>query len=147
MKKFLVVSIMVLILVSACGPKPVPVVSQNGIEVYAPTARAVNASETTAAYMLVKNTGSEPDMLLTAACDTANMVEVMNTQMEGDMMSMSETKGIEIPAGASVELKSGSYHIMLMDLKEDLKAGGTVSVTLVFEKAGTIVVEVPVTAP
>ena len=90
MKKLLVVSIMVLILVSACGPKPVPVVSQNGIEVYTPTARAVNASETTAAYMLVKNTGSEPDVLLNAACDTANMVEVMNTQMEGDMMSMGE---------------------------------------------------------
>jgi copper(I)-binding protein len=97
--------------------------------------------------MLVKNTGSESDILLTAACDIANMVEVMNTHMEGDVMSMGEVEGIEIPAGASVELRSGSYHIMLMDLKENLTAGGTVSVTLVFEKAGAIVVEVPVTAP
>lgn len=147
MKKFLVVPIMVLILISACGPAPVPVVSQNGIEVYTPTARAVNSGETTAAYMLVKNTGSESDILLTATCETASMVEVMNTHMEGDMMSMGEVEGIEIPAGASVELRSGSYHIMLMDLKENLAAGGTVSVTLVFEKAGAIVVEVPVTAP
>lgn len=147
MSRFLVVSLVVVLLLSACGPAPVPVVSQNGIEVYAPAARAVNTSETTAAYMTIKNTGSETDTLVSAACDVANMVQVMNTHMDGDMMSMSDVEGIEIPAGRSIELSSGGYHIMLMDLKEDLKDGGSVSVALVFEKAGTIIVDVPVTAP
>ena len=49
---------------------------------------------------------------------------------------------LEIPAGGSVELKPGSYHIMLIGLKQDLKAGDTIEITLTFEKAG----EVKVTA-
>jgi copper(I)-binding protein len=51
-----------------------------------------------------------------------------------------------MPAGSTVELKSGGYHIMLMDLKQELKAGSTISITLEFAKAGKITLDVPVNA-
>ena len=59
---------------------------------------------------------------------------------------MVEVPGIDIPAGQTVELKSGSYHIMLMNPMKELKVGDTVNLTLKFEKAGTIIVPANVVA-
>jgi copper(I)-binding protein len=62
--------------------------------------------------------------------------------MVGDVMKMRELPdGLEVKSGKSVELKPGSYHVMLMDLKQPLKEGDKVKGTLVFEKAGTVNVE------
>jgi copper(I)-binding protein len=61
--------------------------------------------------------------------------------MDGGVMKMRETKGLEIKPGQTVELKPGGYHVMFMDLKSGLKEGQTVKGTLVFEKAGKIEVE------
>jgi copper(I)-binding protein len=66
--------------------------------------------------------------------------------MEGDVMSMSDVPVIDLPAGGTVELKSGGYHIMLMDLAKELKAGDTISLVLEFEKAGKMTLNVPVLA-
>ena len=54
------------------------------------------------------------------------------------MMGMQPIARLEIPAGGSVELKPGSYHIMLIGLKQDLKVGDSIEITLKFEKAGEI---------
>ena len=62
--------------------------------------------------------------------------------MGGGMMGMQPIARLEIPAGGTVELMPGSYHIMLIDLKQELKAGDKIEITLTFEKAG----EVKVTA-
>jgi copper(I)-binding protein len=64
-------------------------------------------------------------------------------------MSMREVARIPIPAGTTVEMKPGGYHIMLLGLAEPLVRGGTISVTLSFEQVGPVTVEVPVadTAP
>jgi len=51
------------------------------------------------------------------------------------VMKMRAVKGLDVPAGQTVELKPGSYHIMLMDLSAQIKAGDTVPLTLVFEGA------------
>jgi hypothetical protein len=68
-------------------------------------------------------------------------------KMDGSVMRMREVeKGLEIPAGGSVTLAPGGYHLMMMGLKGPLKQGSTVPVTLVFEKAGTIDVELAVEA-
>jgi hypothetical protein len=59
-------------------------------------------------------------------------------------------KALELPAGRAVELKPGGYHVMLMDLKQQMKEGETVPVTLVVESGGkreTIEVKAPVRAP
>ena len=62
-------------------------------------------------------------------------------------MEMSPVEGgLEIPAGGSVELKSGSFHVMLIGLKEDLTSGTSYELTLTFEKAGDVTIVVPVQA-
>ena len=62
---------------------------------------------------------------------------------EGEMV-MREVDSIDLPAGVAVELKPGGYHIMLMELAKPLEVGTTIQITLVFEKAGSITIDVPV---
>jgi hypothetical protein len=62
--------------------------------------------------------------------------------MGGGTMGMRPIDRLEIPAGGTVELKPGSYHIMLIGLNQELKPGDKIEITLTFEKAG----EVKVTA-
>ena len=145
MKKYLMAMVAVVFLLSACGISA-PAGSQSGIEISAPFAHAAGAGETTAAYMSIKNSGMEADSLLNASCDAARMVQVMESKMEGDVMSMGDIPVIDLPAGGTVELKSGGYHIMLMDLKQELKDGTTINITFEFAKAGKITLEVPVIA-
>ena len=59
-------------------------------------------------------------------------------------MKMRPVKSIPVPAGGTVELKPGGYHIMLLDLKKDLKPGDTVPVTLSFEHGGELRIEAAV---
>ena len=70
--------------------------------------------------------------------------------LENNVMRMRAVKAVSLPAGRAVELKPGGYHVMLMDLKQQMKEGETVPVTLVVETAGrreTIEVRAPVRAP
>jgi hypothetical protein len=53
--------------------------------------------------------------------------------MEGNVMKMRAVPGLDLPAGKAVELKPGGYHVMLMDLKQQVKAGDTVPISLVIE--------------
>jgi periplasmic copper chaperone A len=64
----------------------------------------------------------------------------------GDTMEMHQVESVELPAGQTVELKPGSFHLMLIGLKHALKAGDKVSVTLKFEKAGMRTVKADVRA-
>ena len=68
--------------------------------------------------------------------------------MEKDVMKMRAVPGLDLPAGKAVELKPGGYHVMLMDLKQQMKEGDTVPLTLVIEgkdkKRSTIEVKAPV---
>jgi copper(I)-binding protein len=64
--------------------------------------------------------------------------------MGGGEMSMRPVEFIDVPAGTTVELKPGGYHIMLIDLVQPLEAGTTLQLTLVFEQAGEITIDVPV---
>ncbi|MCU0504919.1 MAG: copper chaperone PCu(A)C [Chloroflexi bacterium] len=69
---------------------------------------------------------------------------VESAGMGGGMMGMRPIEKLPLPAGAAVELKPGSYHIMLIGVKEPLKDGSTIEVTLTFEKAPPITLTVPV---
>ncbi len=123
------------------------------IKVTDPWARASSAMAAAgAAYMTIQNTGTAADSLLGAASPVATSVEVHETVVmgspapgasgDGGMMGMQPVARLEIPAGGTVELKPGSFHIMLVGLQQDLKVGDTIEITLTFEKAG----EVKVTA-
>ena len=63
----------------------------------------------------------------------ADMVQIHEMAMEGDVMKMREVPGIDLPAGKMVELKPGGYHVMMMGLKQAIKPGDSVPLTLVFE--------------
>ena len=77
----------------------------------------------------------------------SDKVEIHEMQMDGSVMRMRElAKGLDIPPGATVMLKPGSYHIMFMELKAPLAKDAKVPVTLVFEKAGSIDVQLDVQA-
>lgn len=93
-----------------------------------------------AAYLTLVNQGDAPDRLLAVNADIAHIVELHETKMDGNMMEMRPIDGLDIPAGDTVKLEPGGYHIMLIDLAQDLAAGDTVSITLSFEKAGEMVV-------
>jgi copper(I)-binding protein len=113
-----------------------------------PYARATPAgAQTGAVYMTIDNKTSTPDRLAGAASDVAAQVQVHEMSMDNGVMKMRElTDGLAVPAGGSVTLKPGSYHVMLIGLKKPLAAGDSFPLTLKFEKAGNISVTVPVKA-
>ncbi len=76
--------------------------------------------------------------------DTSMKTGTTGTTMGGGAMSMQEVSSIEIPAGGSVQLKPGGYHIMLMELAAPLKKGDTVAITLTFTKGGNQTVQAQV---
>jgi len=142
--------------------------STGGIQVTGAWAR--NSAAVTgagAAYLVVQNTGPTADALVGASSPASKTVEMHETKIiesaapsagasmmpsasggmsSGPMMGMVPVSRIEVPAGGSVELKPGSYHLMLLNLVADLKAGDTIEITLQFEKAGKITVKAEVRA-
>src|ERR1043166_3466514 len=93
-------------------------------------------------YLKITNTGSTPDRLLGGSAEVAKRFEIHEMKMDGGVMKMRELKdGLEIPPGATVELKPGAYHIMMMNLSRPLAKGDKVKGSLTFEKAGKVDVE------
>jgi periplasmic copper chaperone A len=98
-------------------------------------------------YLTIENMGAEADRLLTVTSSASPDVQIHEMKMEGDVMKMRKlADGLEIPAGGTVELKPGGFHLMLMSVAEPFKEGGMVKVTLKFEKAGEVGVTLPVAA-
>jgi copper(I)-binding protein len=98
------------------------------------------------AFFSVQNTGAA-DRLLGASSPAAARVELHTMAMEGNVMKMREVDVIELPAGKTVDLQpSTAQHVMLSGLKAPLKLGDKVPLTLRFEKAGEVKVELKVEA-
>lgn len=98
-------------------------------------------------FMTVHNKGNEADVLLGGHSDFTQSISVHQTKMEDSTMKMLPLHdGLEIPAGGSVSLEPGSYHLMLMGLETPLVEGERRSITLEFEKAGSIDVDLAVDA-
>ncbi len=89
----------------------------------------------TGAFMQL--TSPSDTALVGASSPAAKIVEIHEMKVEGGVMKMNAIDKLALPAGKAVELKPGSYHVMLMALREPLKEGQTVPITLTFEdKAG-----------
>lgn len=98
-------------------------------------------------YAKITNHGSEADRLVGGSAAPAANFEIHEMSVENNIMKMRQlTDGLEIKPGETVELKPGSYHLMMMGLKEPLKEGEKVKGTLIFEKTGTVEVEYKVEA-
>lgn len=95
-------------------------------------------------YLTIANTGTDADRLVKASSPASNMASLHATRMEGDIMKMEPVEAIAVAPGASAMLKPGGLHIMLMGLKKPLEEGQMFSVTLTFEKAGSVEVKVMV---
>lgn len=98
-----------------------------------------------AGYLVITNTGTVADALLGATSPVAMSVELHETTMDSSgMAGMHPIERLEIPAGGTVRLEPGGYHLMLMNVGDKVKVGGTVELRLEFEKAGTVVVQAEV---
>ncbi|KQP43700.1 copper chaperone PCu(A)C [Pseudorhodoferax sp. Leaf274] len=102
----------------------------------------------TGAFMQLRS--AKDVRLVSASSPAAPIVEVHEMALQDNVMRMRPVPGLELPAGKTVDLKPGGYHVMLMDLPAQVKAGETVPLTLVFEgKDGqreTVQVQAPVRA-
>lgn len=109
--------------------------AQAQVTVSDPWVRGTVAGQSaTGAFMTV--TSPTEARLVSASSPVAGIVEIHEMKMDGAVMRMAALKdGLILPAGKSVELKPGGYHVMLMALKQPLKAGDAVPLTLVFEGA------------
>ena len=97
-----------------------------------------------AAYFTVLNKGKADVKLIGVTADVAVRVGLHTHKMDGDIMRMRPLENIVVPAGASVTLKSGGHHVMLMGLTRKLKEGDAFPLTVLFEKAGKMQVSVKV---
>ena len=97
-----------------------------------------------AAYMTIQNSSQQPDRLLEVRGEVAGSVELHNHLNENGVMKMRPVEAIDIPADGTAVLAPGGFHVMLIGLKAPLTAGDQFPLTLRFEKAGEMSVQVTV---
>jgi copper(I)-binding protein len=147
---FLRVLLSIPLLLSACSSPPAAATSTGSlIQISDPWVRTAPGSDelapTAALFLVIHNNGSTADTLTAIQSPAARMAELHLTKVDSNgVASMQHIDELEIPAGGSVQLKPGSYHVMLMGLAPGLQAGSTATFTLIFEKAGAVVIEAPV---
>lgn len=91
--------------------------------------------DASAGYMTLTNAGSAARKLVAASTSAAGSTELHQMSMDGDVMRMRAVDAIDLPAGQTVELKPGGFHLMLMKLKTPLAKNTSVPLTLTFEDA------------
>lgn len=101
-------------------------------------------SPTGAAYMVIENHGQQPDALIGVSTPIAGHAELHEHVHQGDLMKMQQIERVEIAPGERVEFVPGGYHVMLFDLRQPLTADTAYALTLEFERAGELEVEVRV---
>jgi copper(I)-binding protein len=99
---------------------------------------------TAAAYFVVHNKGNEADRLLSVATPVAGKAEIHEHIHADGLMKMQQVQSVAIPAGGEVKFEPMGYHVMLFNLPQQAKDGERFPLTLTFEKAGTLEVEVAV---
>ena len=115
------------------------------VSVTDPYVRAVPPGQkSSAAFMKLRNASDVEHAVVSADSAAAEIVELHTHVKEGGMMKMRQIETITVPAGSETVLKPGGLHVMLINLKQVLKAGDSVSVTLVFEDGSKKEVRAPV---
>ncbi|AWB08345.1 hypothetical protein A6A40_25245 (plasmid) [Azospirillum humicireducens] len=115
------------------------------IEIEHPWARATAPSaQNGAAYLVLNGMGKENDRLLSAATPVAEKAELHTHLMDNGIMKMRPVDAIEVTPGSPTALQPGGLHIMLLGLKQPLVKGKAFPLTLTFEKAGPVTVQVDV---
>ena len=94
--------------------------------------------KTSAVYLTIVNGGPTVDKLVAASTPAADKAEAHIMLRDGDIMRMRPVEGVTIAPGQSVEFKPGGLHIMLSGLKQPIKLGDQIPLTMMFEKAGAV---------
>lgn len=141
-KTLVLVLCLVILLISACSS------SSGVLTVQDAWARPAGIGENTAAYFTIDNGTGSADRLLSANSDVAAAAEIhLSMAHDNGVMSMEIQEAVQIPARDQVEFKPGGLHVMLVDLNQDLNSGDTISLTLRFQTAGDLTLDVPVLEP
>lgn len=150
MKKISLMVAFVLVGLSACGPKQTANQEQKkaGISVENQWVREVPpVNKSSAAYLTIVNNTDEEAVLVDGSNDVSNVTELHEMVMDGDTMRMKRIDSLSIPPRSSSELKPGGLHIMLIDLKKELKAGDVVNITLNFKDGRNVSFQAEVKKP
>lgn len=123
-------------------------IKAGSIDIGHPHARAmVPGAKVGGGYLKLTNTGSTDDKLVSITSDRAAKTEVHQMSVNNGVMTMRPvTDGLVVPAGQTIELKPGGYHIMFMGVAQPFKEGEMIKATMTFEKAGSVDVEFAVSS-
>jgi hypothetical protein len=142
-----------LLVSSAAFAAPPPVQAASGqaapgqtapVQVTDAWARASAGAATTGATYVSLTAGAQADQLTAVSTPVAQTAEVHESTSEGGIMRMRPVAGLDIPAGKTVKLSPGGYHIMMFGLHQPLKAGQSFPLTLTFAHAAPVTVTVNV---
>lgn len=112
------------------------------IKIIDPWMRVGAQGQATGLFFKIENNSDKADTLYKVEFATAGLVQIHETYDAGnDMMGMREVGQIVIPPKSKVELKPGSYHVMLMKLKQDIKKGFVGDFVLYFKQAGKMIIK------
>lgn len=137
MKQILILILAMTLSLSACGG------TEQGIEVREAWMRPAAQGENGAVYFVIHNRGPQ-DTLTGVSSDIAEAVEMHESTMSGDVMQMHRLDSVPLAASSEIKFEPGGLHVMLIDLKKDLKIGDEVEITLHFTNFEDIDVTVPV---
>jgi len=113
--------------------------AQNKIEVKDAWARPAAKGANSALYCIIQNNGNKSDTLKSAESMFAEEVQIHESyKKDNDKMGMRQVKSLVLNSKSSAELKPGGFHVMLLGVKKDFKAGDPLNVTLQFRNSGKI---------
>jgi copper(I)-binding protein len=98
----------------------------------------VGTSRPTAGYAEITNSGSQDDELLSVSTSAAMMTELHRSTVENGVMKMEPVSNLAVPAGKTVKLEPGAYHLMIMQVMKSLKEGDTVDLVFTFKFQGPV---------
>jgi copper(I)-binding protein len=123
---------------------PIALAQQAGsVTIIQPWTRAAGANATGAGFMTIRNGGAD-DRLIAARSPAARTVELHTHIRDGDVMRMRPVAAIPLPAGQEVVLQPSGFHLMLIGLVAPMRVGERVPITLIFERAGELTIELSV---
>lgn len=105
---------------------------------------SIGSAPNSAAYMTLMSHGTAADKLIGAKTPIAETAELHHHILDGGIAKMRPVEAIEVKPGETAVLEPGGFHIMLMGLKEELTAGDAVPLTLTFEKAGDVTLDIQI---
>jgi len=135
MKRIIVSIIVATAVLSACS-------APGDMEVHQAWVRPTAQGETAAVYLTIHNHSASDDELIGATSTVADAVEIHESKMENDIMQMRMVTSVPIAADEEIVFMPGSFHIMLVNIKEELVLGEHIGLILHFKNHEEIVVEV-----